>query len=126
LTVDAYDAIITGAGAGGAPWHGTSRLRASASSCSSAATGSCASYLWPRHAYMKNQIPVAGCAHQAGTCRFGMDPVTSALNTDCRAQLDNLYVVDTSVFPSIGAENPALTEMANAFRVGDHLLTRLA
>ena len=75
---------------------------------------------------MKNEIPVAGCAHQAGTCRFGMDPVTSALNTDCRAQLDNLYVVDTSVFPSIGAVNPALTAMANALRVGDHLLTRLA
>ena len=75
---------------------------------------------------MKNEIPVAGCAHQAGTCRFGTDPVTSALNTDCRAQLDNLYVVDTSVFPSIGAVNPALTAMANAFRVGDHLLTRLA
>ena len=48
---------------------------------------------------MKNEIPVAGFTHQADTSRFGMDPVTSALNTDCRAQLDNLYVVDTSVFP---------------------------
>lgn len=75
---------------------------------------------------MKNEIPVAGSAHQAATCRFGMDPVTSALNTDCRAQLDNLYVVEASVFPSIGAENAAPTAMANALRVGDHLLTRLA
>ena len=74
---------------------------------------------------MKNEIPVAGCA-SGRYRRFGMDAVTSALNTDCRAQLDNLYVVDTSVFPSIGAENPALTAMANALRVGDHLLTRLA
>jgi choline dehydrogenase-like flavoprotein len=34
-------------------------------------------------------------------------------------------VVDTSFFPSIGAVNPALTAMANALRVGDHLLGRL-
>ena len=44
----------------------------------------------------------------------------------CRAhEVDNLYVVDTSFFPSIGAVNPALTAMANALRVGDHLLERL-
>ena len=54
-----------------------------------------------------------------GTCRFGTDPETSVLDTDCRAhELDNLYVVDTSFFPSIGAVNPALTAMANALRVG--------
>jgi choline dehydrogenase-like flavoprotein len=83
-------------------------------------------HLVPRHAYLKNEIPVAGCAHQAGTCRFGTDPATSVLNTDCRAhELDNLYVVDTSFFPSISAVNPALTAMANALRVGDHLLDRL-
>jgi choline dehydrogenase-like flavoprotein len=40
-------------------------------------------------------------------------------------ELDTLYVVDTSFFPSIGAVNPALTAMADAIRVGDHLLTRL-
>jgi choline dehydrogenase-like flavoprotein len=75
---------------------------------------------------MKNDIPVAGCAHQAGTCKFGADPGTSVLDTDCRAhEVDNLYVVDTSFFPSIGAVNPALTAMANALRVGDHLLERL-
>jgi choline dehydrogenase-like flavoprotein len=69
---------------------------------------------------------VAGVAHQAGTCRFGSDPDSSVLNTDCRAhELDNLYVVDTSFFPSISAVNPALTAMANALRVGDHLLERL-
>jgi choline dehydrogenase-like flavoprotein len=83
-------------------------------------------HLIHRFAYMKNDIPVAGCAHQAGTCRFGTDPATSVLNVDCRAhELDNLYVVDTSVFPSISAVNPALTAMANALRVGDHLLERL-
>jgi choline dehydrogenase-like flavoprotein len=83
-------------------------------------------HLFPRHAYLKNDIPVAGCAHQAGTCRFGTDPASSVLDTDCRAhELDNLYVVDTSFFPSIGAVNPALTAMANALRVGDHLGQRL-
>ena len=83
-------------------------------------------HLIHRFAYMKNEIPVAGCAHQAGTCRFGHDPATSVLDRDCRAHdVDNLYVVDTSVFPSIGAVNPALTAMANALRVGDHLLERL-
>jgi choline dehydrogenase-like flavoprotein len=83
-------------------------------------------HLLHRHAYLKTAIPVAGCAHQAGTCRFGTDPATSVLDPDCKAhELDNLYVVDTSFFPSIGAVNPALTAMANALRVGDRLLERL-
>jgi choline dehydrogenase-like flavoprotein len=81
----------------------------------------------PHHAYLQNPIPVAGCAHQAGSCRFGSDPRSSVLDVDCKAhELDNLYVVDTSFFPSIGAVNPALTAMANGLRVGDHLLERLA
>ena len=84
-------------------------------------------HLIKRFAYMKNDIPIVGVGHQAGTCRFGADPATSVLNVDCRAhELDNLYVADTSIFPSIGAVNPALTAMANALRVGDHLLERLA
>ncbi len=83
-------------------------------------------HLIHRFAYMKNEIPVAGVAHQAGTCRFGSDPASSVLDVNCKAhELDNLYVVDTSCFPSIGAVNPALTAMANALRVGDHLLARL-
>ncbi len=83
-------------------------------------------HLVPRHAYLKNDIPVAGCAHQAGTCRFGTDPATSVLDVDCCAhEVDNLYVVDTSFFPSIGAVNPALTAMANALRVGDRIIERL-
>jgi choline dehydrogenase-like flavoprotein len=75
--------------------------------------------------YMDMDIPVAGCAHQAGTCRFGTDPATSVLDVNCKAhELDNLYVVDTSFFPSIGAVNPALTAIANGIRVGEHLLER--
>jgi choline dehydrogenase-like flavoprotein len=83
-------------------------------------------HILPRHAYLKNEIPVAGVAHQTGTCRFGTDPNSSVLDTNCKAHdLDNLYVVDTRFFPSIGAVNAALTAMANAIRVGDHLLERM-
>jgi choline dehydrogenase-like flavoprotein len=83
-------------------------------------------YLIPRNLYFKSDIPVAGVAHQSGTCRFGTDPKASVLDTNCKAhELDNLYVVDTSFFPSIGAVNPSLTAMANALRVGDHLLKRI-
>ena len=83
-------------------------------------------HLIPRNLYMKNEIDLGGVAHQAGTCRFGRDPKTSVLDENCKAhEVDNLYVVDTSFFVSIGAVNPALTAMANALRVGDHLLQRL-
>ncbi len=83
-------------------------------------------HLLAKNFYMCMNVPVAGVAHQAGTCRFGEDPATSVLDVDCKAhELDNLYVVDTSFFPSIGAVNPALTAMANAIRVGEHLLERL-
>jgi choline dehydrogenase-like flavoprotein len=65
-------------------------------------------------------------AHQNGTIRFGKDPSTSALDVNCKAHdVDNLYVVDGSFFPSSAAVNPALTIIANALRVGDHLKQRL-
>jgi choline dehydrogenase-like flavoprotein len=84
-------------------------------------------HLIPRDIYMKTDIPIAGCAHQAGTCRFGADPNTSVLDVNCKAhEVDNLYVVDTSFFVSIGAVNPSLTAIANSIRVSDHLLQRLA
>jgi choline dehydrogenase-like flavoprotein len=80
----------------------------------------------PGWSILDQRIPLAGNAHQCGTVRFGTDPATSALDVDCKAHdLDNLYVVDTSFFPSSSAVNPALTAMANALRVGEHLLARL-
>jgi choline dehydrogenase-like flavoprotein len=83
-------------------------------------------YLLPRALYLGQDIPLAGTAHQVGTIRFGHDPTTSALDVHCKAHdVDNLYVVDGSFFVSSGAVNPALTIMANALRVGDHLLERL-
>jgi choline dehydrogenase-like flavoprotein len=86
----------------------------------------CHERLIPRELVQAQQIPIAGIAHQCGTVRFGTDPATSVLDTNCRAHdVDNLYVVDTSFFPSSSAVNPALTAMANAMRVGDHLIDRL-
>jgi len=83
-------------------------------------------HIVPRNVFVGQQIPLAGVAHQNGTLRFGHDPKTSVLDVDCRAHdLDNLYVVDGSFFPSSGAVNPALTIIANALRVGDHLRERL-
>ena len=82
--------------------------------------------LLKRRLYLGKEMDIAAVAHQAGTVCFGSDPKTSVLDVDCKAHdLDNLYVVDTSFMPSIGAVNPSLTAMANALRVGDHLLERL-
>jgi choline dehydrogenase-like flavoprotein len=82
--------------------------------------------LFARNLFVGQRIPLAGVAHQNGTIRFGIDPKTSALDVNCKAHdVDNLYVVDASFFPSSGAVNPALTIMANALRVGDHLLEKL-
>jgi choline dehydrogenase-like flavoprotein len=87
---------------------------------------SCHQGLFGRNLFVGQRIPLAGVAHQNGTIRFGNDPATSALDRHCRAhEVDNLYVVDASFFPSSGAVNPALTVMANALRVGDHILERL-
>jgi choline dehydrogenase-like flavoprotein len=80
-----------------------------------------------RHHLVRDQlVPIAGVSHQCGTVRFGTDPAASALDVNCKTHdVDNLYVVDTSFFPSSAAVNPGLTAMANAIRVGDHLLERL-
>jgi choline dehydrogenase-like flavoprotein len=89
-------------------------------------TGLSQHHILSKNFYMNMSIPIAGVAHQAGTCRFGSDPASSVLDPNCKAhELDNLYVVDTSFFPSIGAVNPALTAMANAIRVGEHILERM-
>jgi choline dehydrogenase-like flavoprotein len=86
----------------------------------------CHQGLFARNLFLGQRIPLAGVAHQNGTIRFGRDSGTSALDVNCRAhEVDNLYVVDGSFFPSSAAVNPALTIMANALRVGDHLIERM-
>jgi len=83
---------------------------------------SCGEHFLPIGIYLKKKIPLAGVAHQVGTCRFGSDPASSVLDLHCRThEVANLYVVDGSFFPSSAAVNPSLTIMANALRVGAHL-----
>jgi choline dehydrogenase-like flavoprotein len=87
----------------------------------------CNDHIFPDKFFLDRAIPLAGVAHQCGTVRFGNDPKTSALDVNCKAHdLDNIYVVDASFFVSSGAVNPSLTIMANALRVGDHLLERMS
>jgi choline dehydrogenase-like flavoprotein len=71
-----------------------------------------------------NAVRIAN--HILGGMRFGTDPNDSVLDPDCRMWgLDNLYVTDGSFMPTSGGANPTLTIQANAFRVADHLQTRL-
>ena len=71
-------------------------------------------------------IGMLNYGHACGTCRFGDDPAASVLDRDNRAHdLDNLYIVDASFFPSSGGINPSLTIAANALRVGAIIARRL-
>lgn len=71
-------------------------------------------------------LDVSGMSHQNGTLRFGIDPSASVLDLNCKTHdLENVYVVDASFFPSCGAFNPALTIAANALRVGDHIINNV-
>lgn len=86
----------------------------------------CGDHILPCSLYFRRKIPLQAVGHQVGTCRFGIDPATSVLDLDCRTHdIDNLYVVDGSFFPSSAAVNPSLTIMANALRVADRLIERL-
>ena len=65
----------------------------------------------------------ANTTHQCGTVRFGTDPRASVLDPFCRAHdVENLFVVDASFFPSSAAVNPGLTIVAQALRVADHIV----
>jgi choline dehydrogenase-like flavoprotein len=60
--------------------------------------------------------------HQCGTLCFGTDPRASVLDPYCRTHdVENLFVVDASFFPSSAAVNPGLTIAAQALRVADHI-----
>jgi choline dehydrogenase-like flavoprotein len=85
--------------------------------------------LWQRYLrkvgffmFMVKEVPLSAVWHQVGTCKFGSDAKTTVLDLNCRTHdLENLYVVDASFFPSMGAVNPTLTIVANALRVSDRL-----
>lgn len=85
-----------------------------------------AQHVLPFGLYPRSHIPQQAVAHQCSTCRFGTDSQTSVLDLNCRTHdVENLYVVDSSFFPSNSGVNPTLTIMANTLRVGDHLTQKL-
>ena len=70
---------------------------------------------------------VSAIQHQCGTARFGADPRSSVLDPWCKApDLSNLYVIDSSFFPSSAAVNPSLTILAQALRASEHLKEQLS
>lgn len=72
--------------------------------------------------FLVAEVPLSAVWHQVGTCKFGSNPQTTVLDLNCRTHdLENLYVVDASFFPSMGAVNPTLTIIANALRVSDRI-----
>ena len=76
--------------------------------------------------YFSKGMDIASPAHQNGTTRMGTDPLTSVVDPFCKAHdLDNLYIVDGGFFVSSGAVNPALTIIAMALRVGEHLKSKV-
>ncbi len=78
------------------------------------------------HFEIDQMIPLLGTAHQCGTLKFGKNPKESVLDNDCKMHdLNNLYVTDSSFFPSSSAVNPALTIIANSLRVAEILKDRI-
>jgi choline dehydrogenase-like flavoprotein len=77
-----YDAIVIGTGAGGGTL--ARHLAPSGKKILLIERGG-----WlprePQNVSAEEEIPIAGCAHQAGTCRFGTDPATSVPDVNCKA-----------------------------------------
>jgi choline dehydrogenase-like flavoprotein len=64
--------------------------------------------------------------HQCGTLVFGTNPAESVLDPYCRTHdIENLFVVDASFFPSSAAVNPGLTIVAQAIRTADHIREKM-
>jgi choline dehydrogenase-like flavoprotein len=77
----------------------------------------------PGLTFFDEKNAMRGGIHLMGTCRMGDDPGKSVLNRWCRTHdVENLWVVDGSCFPTSAAYNPTLTILANAYRVADHFI----
>ncbi len=123
-----FDVIIIGTGAGGGTLARLMKRWVSVLKSILVPRGfanDCGDLMLPVSLYFRKKLSIAAVAHQNGTCRFGENPQDSVLDINCRTHdLDNLYVVDSSFFPSSAAVNPTLTIIANALRVGDRLIDR--
>ena len=94
--------------------------------CGQAIMPNCSYFVDAGQTYTGQIAAGSGVGHQVGTCRFGEDPTTSVLDLNCRTHdIDNLYITDGSFFCSSGAVNPTLTIIANALRIGEHLIDRM-
>lgn len=70
---------------------------------------------------------VEGCWHHMGTTRMHADPRQGVVDSDCRVHgMSNLFIAGSSVFPTVGSDNPTITLVALALRLADHLETALA
>lgn len=71
-------------------------------------------------------LPPGADNHDAGTCRMGFDPNTSATNPYGQIHgVEGLFIADNSVLPSIGASNPTLSTVALAIRTADYIVSQL-
>ena len=74
----------------------------------------------PGATHVDDRVAMPGSVDVLGTCRMGEDPEKSVVDKWCRAHdVKNLWIVDGSCFPTPGGYNPALTILANAYRVAD-------
>jgi len=66
---------------------------------------------------------VSAGQHQAGTCRMGNDPQSSVVNRCCQIHdVDNVFVIDSSVHVTNGGFNPVLTIMSVAYYASNTLV----
>jgi len=72
---------------------------------------------WPTNTY--------DIYHPAGTTRMSRTPLEGAVDSDLMLYgSDNVYVLSSSVFPSMGSANPTYTLMALGLRLSSHLAGR--
>ncbi len=73
----------------------------------------------------RDERPGGFASHEVGTCRMGIDPKTSVLNSYCQShEIKNLFVVDGSCFTTFSEKNPTLTIAALAVRSARHIAER--
>ena len=60
--------------------------------------------------------------HQLGTTRMSRDPASGVVDENCRShELDNLYIIGGSVFPTVSWANPSYTLLQLTLRLAEHL-----
>jgi choline dehydrogenase-like flavoprotein len=77
-------------------------------------------------AFANNRYLLQGAGHVMGTYRMGSDPDTSVVDATLRSHdHQNLYLLGSGVFPSVGTANPTLTIAALTLMAADAILKNL-